>query len=140
MKRAYAIYAIVTAILIAGLWAILTFGSALEAPPDLSGTWQTKWDSPPPFASPRGEMNVQQSGRFLSISFDSSPPMSFTLDRDQIRELRNPVRRMRNETWTLTMTGNPLLAEVRVDLDGPSHYAAAATSPKMNRPTTANAH
>ena len=32
MSRAYFIYAIVAAVLIAGLWAILTFGSALEAP------------------------------------------------------------------------------------------------------------
>jgi hypothetical protein len=141
MSRAYVIYICVAALLIAGLWVILAFGQALEAPPDLSGTWKTKWDSPPPFADQAGRMKVEQSGRFLQVSFDKSAPMSFKLDEDfaKTRELRNPVRRMRNQEWTLSLIGNVELGDVRIELDGRAHCVGTATPPKSKQATTQNA-
>jgi len=128
MSRAYLTYFCVFAAMVGGLWVILTFGKSLEAPPDLSGEWRVKWDAPPKNALEQGWMKVQQSGRFLTVSFENSMSLSMKLsDVDQAaRELRNPVLRMTDGTWTMTLNGNPALGEVQLDLSGPSRHTARA--------------
>ena len=141
MSRAYATYICVFAFSIAALWVILTFGGSIEAPPDISGEWRVKWDRPPAFSPAETVMKVAQSGRFLQIAFGTAKPMSMKLDdpNGTRQELRNPVLKMKNDLWTLTLTGN-LRSEVHLNLSGPTRHTASAARIGAPRPTTNNVH
>jgi hypothetical protein len=141
MSKAYITYICVFAFSGAALWVILTFGRSIEAPPDISGGWRVKWDRPPAFSPAETVMKVDQSGRFVHVTFGTAKPMSLKMDdpHETRQELRNPVIKMRNDLWTLTLTGN-LRSEVHVNFSGPTRHTATATRVGAARTTTPNAH
>jgi hypothetical protein len=71
-SRATLVYVIMLVACAGGLWVILRVGNRLQAPPDLSGTWEI---SPIPGAAAAAPaelgrtMTVEQSGRYLQVRF-----------------------------------------------------------------------
>src|SRR4051794_30121735 len=96
MSRAYVIYISVAVFCIAGMWVILSFGRSIEAPPDISGEWRVKWERPPAFSAAEDVMKIDQSGKFIRVTFGSSKSISMKLDDPNAtrQELRNPVLKM----------------------------------------------
>src|SRR5438309_9251069 len=73
MRRAYLVYLLMFAMLGGGMWVILTLGSAMKAPDDLSGEWTVRWDGA------TEPMRIDQSGRFFVVRFGKQPPIGMTL-------------------------------------------------------------
>src|SRR4051812_27085066 len=68
MSRSTVVYIVMVAVFAAGLWVILGFGNrALRAPEDLAGDWEVR--PPDGQGAPATPMRVEQSGRFLKITF-----------------------------------------------------------------------
>ena len=128
MNRATLVYVVMAACLVAGLWAILGFGSNLRAAPDLAGTWQIEPDTRAlvaPAATPLGRsFTLEQSGRFLRIQFEGGAVADLKMvDRSagDVRALRLTGRR-----WEVSVNGDPASDELRMDLLGPVSLAFTA--------------
>ena len=141
MSKAYVIYLSVAAFCIAGLWVILSFGRSIEAPPDISGEWRVKWEQPPIFSAAEDVMKIDQSGKFIRVTFGKSQPISMKLDDpDQTRqELRTPVLKMHSDIWKLQLSGN-LRKEARIDLRGASNHTGTAIRATAANSVTTNGH
>jgi hypothetical protein len=64
-----------------GLWAILSFGAILlRAPTDLSGRWKLHSGDP---SRPSGEMIIDQSGRFFTVTLEGRTA-SLKLLKDEV--------------------------------------------------------
>ena len=134
MSRAYIIYIVMFAVLIGGLWLILTIGASLEAPDDLAGDWTVAWDGPPPLSAGDASMHVSQSGRFFVIRFGEKPPLSLTLRPGWkgARDGRMLQMQLASDIWKMSLRGDIPLGEsarvpqVQVELDGPTRYAGVA--------------
>ena len=96
MNRATAVYIIMLAVAVAGMWVILALGDTLTAPTDLAGQWELL---PPgekvsavekaaastvdPMAAGKSPMMaIEQSGRFFQVSFDDGTRLDLMLRRD----------------------------------------------------------
>jgi hypothetical protein len=143
MFRAYAIYAIVFVLLIGGLWLILLYGSALNAPQDVSGAWDVEWRTAPPGtrqdlgpeapATP-DRMLIEQSGRFCTISFKPGPRLSMKMVEGPLLEGGDYPRRGASGTlvgggWKMTLA-RTYGGELYVDLSaGKERYSGVARRP-----------
>jgi hypothetical protein len=71
MSKANAIYIIMITTFVAGLWAILSFGSVLlHAPTDLAGKWELRPVDASADTAAAHTMLIQQSGRYFEIAID----------------------------------------------------------------------
>jgi hypothetical protein len=153
MNRGWLVYILMFVLAVGGLSIILTLGHAAEAPDDLSGEWLVRWDSQPPPAPPmsRGNsMRIDQSGRFFTIRFPDTKPMSFTLQPGWkgSRDGRRLDMSLRGEVWTIRLSAEfrkldpPIIDEIRMNLAGPSNHAAIARRPDApaTRPAAGIAH
>ena len=133
MVRAYAIYIAMFGILIAGMWMILTLGKAKRAPDDMSGKWTVAWDGDAPNGA-GDTMFIQQSGRFWMVQLGQQKAMSMLLEPGWSGARHGPKLHMKlkGQIWTIDLAGNvPLkqpapMAEVKMQLTGPSHHTATA--------------
>lgn len=69
MNRATGVYVIMFLIFGSGLWLILSLDWLVQAPPDLAGTWKLQPISAPGRFKHADEITVQQSGKFIEITF-----------------------------------------------------------------------
>jgi Kef-type K+ transport system membrane component KefB len=98
----------------AGLWAIIAFGSSLEAPADLAGEWiLSRVDSSIAQTDVPRRMHVRQSGQFLEVAFDGAPPTSFRLTRP-IAD--SPQLELRSPELLLRVAPESTADELRIDL------------------------
>ena len=138
MNKPTSVYIIFALALVVGLWLILSLGSAfLTAPPDFSGRWQllpirevsgnTVGGQPPDSstdaaAEPTG-MNLDQSGRFLRVTFDNGPRIDLVLAGSQVSAAVPP-------SLTMQWTGNPWSAVFSGPVGGSKfdfHFAGPRT-------------
>src|SRR5690606_9640495 len=77
MKNAITTYLLMFVASIVGLWLILHLGSRLQAPPALEGTWLLH-----PQSSLQEPLTatIEQSGRFVRISFNGGPFIEYRLE------------------------------------------------------------
>lgn len=114
-----------TVSLVAGLWVVLVFGSALEAQPDLAGTWELANDVSlggwPAFGQ---AMRVEQSGLFVRVVFDAGPVLDMKITErrvDVVGGRRVPVTVMRGSPWpAVEAEGDPASDTLRLRFTGPS--------------------
>lgn len=66
MNKASLLYGFLALALIAGTWVILKLGATLQAPTDLSGTWELRWDTPA--SDLPSSMTIEQSGLFVTAT------------------------------------------------------------------------
>ena len=93
ISRATFTYVVMLAVFIAGLWAILSFGSILlRAPEDLAGRWELSdvWGKKPP-----AKMHVEQSGRFVKLTVNGSPLNLKLADEATVQNPRMDMKRIR---------------------------------------------
>jgi hypothetical protein len=62
VSRATSVYVIMVAVLVGGLWLILSLGSTLLPPTDLAGKWELTGPDGPT------DLTVQQSGKFVDLA------------------------------------------------------------------------
>jgi hypothetical protein len=118
---------------IVGMWLILTLGKAARAPDDMSGRWSVAWDGDAPNGAD-DTMFIQQSGRYWVVQLGQQKPMSMLLEHGWTGARHGPKLRMRlkGQIWTIDLAADvPLkqpapVAEVRMQLAGPSHHSAVA--------------
>lgn len=80
MSRAWITYAAMLALLALGIAAVLAAGSRLHAPSDLRGRYEAHWEvRPPPGVRDGADLRIEQSGRYLALSFDGGPRWSVEL-------------------------------------------------------------
>ena len=80
MSRAWITYATMIALLALGIAAVLAAGSRLRAPQDLRGRYAAAWETTPPTGVRDGaDLRIEQSGRYLALSFDGGPRWSLEL-------------------------------------------------------------
>ncbi len=94
MNRAAVVYLTSIGICAAGLWAVLEFGAGRRAPIDLNGDWSLTWLEPSKEAPTAQRMMIEQSGRFVRLSFDGGPFDDYRLTpaqgKDAAAELTGP--------------------------------------------------
>lgn len=78
MGKAAAFYFTTIFLAIAGLWAIIRYGSTLRPPRDISGRWMMTTPTNGPSDSPMA-VELSQSGRYLLVHHPNSKPMSLVL-------------------------------------------------------------
>lgn len=71
MTRSTTLYIAMFAVLIVGLWGILTLGGRLQAPHDLTGVWEFRQPGADPQAATK-TFTVDQSGRFVRLHFSAT--------------------------------------------------------------------
>jgi hypothetical protein len=153
MSRSTVVYIVMVAVFAAGLWVILGFGNrALRAPEDLAGDWEVR--PPDGQGAPATPMRVEQSGRFLKITFggerkavtmkmlddkladeaDSADLRSITLEGDDRQARFRGLHR--SDRWSLRIDGGAMTGDWRADLVNrtyprrkPTTQRAAATPP-----------
>ena len=148
MSRAYVVYILMFLLAGGGLWVILIFGRAVNAPDDVSGAWTIEWETPaPPGAAPAGEaptMRVAQSGRYFNVQFGQARPLKMTLEENWTgkRSGRQLKMHLRGQAWKLDLHGDIPSGErfrvpaLRVELDGPTRHVGIA---RRQREQTAEA-
>jgi hypothetical protein len=141
MSRAYIIYFLMFAVLVGGLWLIITVGAAMKAPDDLSGDWKIAWYTTPPPELDVATMKIQQSGRFFTIQFGDRKPISMSLvgGWHGARDGRRLQMHLVGAAWKMDITaGIPLretwhVPEASIALSGP--YTASATATRVGAQT-----
>ncbi len=101
MKNAITTYLLMFVASIVGLWLILHLGSRLQAPPALEGTWLLH-----PQSSLQEPLTatIEQSGRFVRISFNGGPFIEYRLESPQDDDSDDEVARLIREDETLILT------------------------------------
>ena len=93
MSKATIAYVLMFATLIAGLWTILRIGGRLQAPPDLRGTWQVRWEGAGASGSePFEQLTLAQSGLFLEILLDNRTTLRGRFHREGANQLAGNAR------------------------------------------------
>jgi len=77
MRRAVLFYLLMIFALVGGLSIMVRIGAQMQAPRDVSGTWQIDAAGTAPGLGPM--MRIQQSGRYFHIAFDEGPTLDLTL-------------------------------------------------------------
>ena len=111
ITNATAMYAIMLLVFACGMWAILVYGSTLQAQPDLAGEWEL---------SPEGRgtqeplrANIEQSGRYLRMKFaDRTLDMRITASR--------PTIEMKGDGVTMRFDPSPSPNVFRVTIESPN--------------------
>jgi hypothetical protein len=142
MVRAYTIYVGMFVALVVGLWAILTAGSRLTAPEDLSGEWHVTWatTSPTGGSEPDGTMRVQQSGRFFNVTFDDALQLRLKLaDGDAAATpaggtAPSSPKRLVGDPWVLSVQRIPASGDLALELAGPETFQGIARRPADSQP------
>ncbi|HMB95087.1 MAG TPA: hypothetical protein VKK61_03530 [Tepidisphaeraceae bacterium] len=71
ISKANSVYVLMLAGFVAGLWAILSFGSVLlHAPTDLAGRWELRHVGATEETPPACILSIQQSGRYVQASVE----------------------------------------------------------------------
>lgn len=137
MSRAYVIYFLMFAVLIAGLWLVLTIGAAMRAPDDLSGDWKIAWYTTPPPELDVNTLKIQQSGRFFTVQFGDRKPIGMTLADGWrgARDGRKLQMHLDGAAWKMDIAADiPLretwhVPEASIAISGP--YTASATATRV---------
>ena len=130
--------------LVAGLSAILAFGSALRAPPDLSGTWEIEPDAravvaPTPAALGRW-MTLEQSGRFVRLHFERGQVVDLKLTAEKAAIIGGQyvhAMEFSGRGWALSVEGDPAMEVMRMDLLGPLSLSFTARRTQRTYPGNA---
>lgn len=126
MSKASTVYLGLFAVLVVGLWLILSFGSLLTAPTDLSGDWELISTQS---QSPAGEMSIEQSGRFVQLTFDKGPQLDLRMVEHRADDAKNARPAwivLKGDNWTITFEGTADPHEYQVIAQGPNpgHWKA----------------
>ena len=81
-SRPTIVYVVMLACTAVGLWAILAVGHHLKPPPNLAGQWRLTPETPGA-AAVGSTMQIEQSGRFLQVSFENTPQESFRISNSR---------------------------------------------------------
>ena len=81
-SRPTIVYGVMLACTAVGLWAILAIGHDLKPPPNLAGQWRLIPETRGS-AALGSTMQIEQSGRFLQVSFENTPRESFRISNSQ---------------------------------------------------------
>ncbi|MCC7350518.1 MAG: cation:proton antiporter [Phycisphaerales bacterium] len=111
MSKASTVYLGLFALLVVGLWLILSFGSKLAAPTDLSGDWEL---IPSQSHAPARVMSIEQSGRYVQLTLDKNPPLSLQMVEFQPNRIV-----IKDEHWTFTFEPIAEANEYQVIATGP---------------------
>jgi hypothetical protein len=147
MSRAYVVYVVMFAALIAGMVLIMTMGESVRAPDDLSGEWVIEWDNAPPPESGEPVMRIAQSGRFFVVTFGQRPPMSMKLQDGWTGKTKGRVLNMRlaRPPWELRLNGDIppkqrwQVPEMNLELVGPTRHIGIARRVVPETETAENA-
>jgi len=111
-KRSVFLYIFSLLAVIIGLWIIIAHGSTLQAPHDISGTWQLqRVDSMPVYGL---SIEIQQSGQFVLIHWPEKTKLRLRLEREDVSRQTGGEMHLVGDELALTI-GVPAL-ELRQDL------------------------
>src|SRR4051794_2122832 len=130
-SRATLVYLLTLVACAGGLWFILRVGSELQAPPDLSGTWEISPNdsaaaAAPPNADLGRTMVVEQSGRYLQVRFADGLAADLRFAEDSAAESQ-PIRLVGRD-WRMTAVRRGT-GDLAVRLDGPQTAEFLARRP-----------
>ena len=83
ITNATAMYAIVMLVFATGMWAILAYGSTLQAPIDLAGQWELSPVHDTAIGSAPLRATIEQSGRFLRFRIGEEKPVDLRMSKDR---------------------------------------------------------
>ena len=119
MNRASLDYLLIAARMVVGLWAVLSLGAGLEAPPDLAGTWEVL-DSDSSPAHLGKTLVIEQSGKYFRLGFQNGTLLDLKLTG------RATARRGEGYARVLELSGRG--TSVRFELDPGSDRMALEMS------------
>jgi len=102
INRASVVYVIVLVCMVVGMWLILTFGSVMSAPEDISGDWTLK----PLFFGKDRTLTVSQSGKFVNVRTDSGSVINLKITK--IKPIESPT----GEKLLIRLSGEKCDAEL----------------------------
>lgn len=134
MSKASAAYATMFVVLVVGLWAILRIGAGLQAPADLRGAWEVRWDDG--HAAPFSAMTVEQSGLFVELLPNAGPSLRGRFNREPASiDAAGPSNRIAGQArssdrhWVISLRQSTDGAQLLGTLESPSPRAFSARKP-----------
>jgi hypothetical protein len=140
MSRATLVYILVLVGAIGGVMLILNRGEHLTAPPDVSGEWtvgRIDAASPAPANTVGRRVFIDQSGRFVRMTFESGLQIDAKLHFEPRPPQQGLTLRFRAPDWELTAEGMNVSGPLVCQLIGSERYPFTLTRPITEpRPTS----
>jgi len=140
MSRATLIYILVLVAAVGGTMLILNQGARLTAPPDVSGEWtvgRIDAASPAPADTVGRRMFVEQSGRFVRMTFEKGLQLDAKLHYEPRPQQQGLTLRFRSSDWELTAEGMNVDGPLVCQLIGSERYPFTLSRPVVEpRPTS----
>lgn len=130
MLRGYIVYIITFAALIVGLWYVLRLGAALQAPAEIAGEWQVRWETESPTGMGyHGVMRIDQSGLFCTLDFDNARTISLKMiDGTALGQgdPKMPLARLSGGGYQVTLHPTAVRDTARIEISGRHHHRGLA--------------
>jgi hypothetical protein len=137
MLRGYIVYILMFAALIVGLWAVLNLGSTLQAPAEIAGQWNVRWETASPTGGGfAGTMSIEQSGRFCTFHFDGTRTISLKIVEGTALGQGNPqlpLARLVGDGYNVTLQPTTTRGAMRMEISGRDHHRGFAE--RVNQPS-----
>lgn len=140
MSRATLLYILVLVAAVGGVMLILNRGQHLTAPPDVSGEWtvgRIDAASPAPADTVGKRVFVEQSGRFVRLTFEKGLQFDAKLHFEPRPQQHGLTLRVRSSDWELTAEGMNPNGPLVCQLIGSERYPFTLSRPVFEaRPTS----
>ena len=140
MSRATLMYILVLVAAVGGVMLILNRGQHLTAPPDVSGEWtvgRIDAASPAPADTVGRRVFIEQSGRFVRMTFDKGLQLDAKLHFEPRPQQQGLTLRMRSSDWEMTAEGMNVNGPLVCQLIGSERYPFTLSRPMVEpRPTS----
>jgi hypothetical protein len=140
MSRATLLYILVLVAAVGGVMLIVNRGQHLTAPPDVSGEWtvgRIDAASPAPADTVGKRVFIEQSGRFVRMSFEKGLQLDAKLHFEPRPQQQGLTLRFRSSEWELTAEGMNVDGPLVCQLIGTERYPFTLSRPVVEpRPTS----
>ncbi len=137
MVRGYFIYILMFVAAGMGLWAILRAGERLQAPAEIAGQWNVRWETLSPTGGDlHGTMSVNQSGRYCTFHFDGSRTLCLKMVQGSALghgDPQQPAAQLVGEGYQMTLRAAASPETMLLELSGRDHHRGVAE--RLNRPS-----
>ncbi len=137
MLRGYIVYSLTFVALFVGLWYVLRVGATLQAPAEIAGEWQVRWETASPTGMGyHGVMQIEQSGRFCTLEFDDARTMSLKIKGGTVLGQGDPtlpLARLSGDGYHVTLHPTDVHDTVQLEISGREEHRGLAE--RVSRPS-----
>jgi hypothetical protein len=137
MLRGYVVYILMFVALGVGLWAVLRFGATLQAPAEIAGQWDVRWETASPTGlGYHGTMRIDQSGRYCTLEFDDARTIAMKMVEGTALgrgDAKLPLARLSGGGYHVTLSPTAVREQLLVEIAGRGNHRGLAE--RVSRPS-----